>query len=147
MASLRPILLVEDSPKDLELTLAALERCQIANDIVVARDGEEALEFLSSEGKFQGREGGDPAVVLLDLKLPKIDGMEVLAQVKNDHNLRHIPIVMLTSSREEQDLVRSYELGVNAFVVKPVEFSEFFKAIQDLGVFWAILNEPPPRPQ
>jgi CheY-like chemotaxis protein len=145
MARLRPILLVEDSPKDLELTLAALEKCQIANDIIVARDGEEALEFLGGTGKFQDRAGGDPAVVLLDLKLPKIDGLEVLEQVKNDHQLRHIPIVMLTSSREELDLVRSYELGVNAFVVKPVEFSEFFKAIQDLGVFWAILNEPPPR--
>ena len=145
MADLRPILLVEDSPKDLELTLAALEKCQLANEIIVARDGEEALDYLYARGGHADRPNGDPAVVLLDLKLPKIDGLEVLEQVKGDANLRHIPIVMLTSSREEQDLVRSYELGVNAFVVKPVDFKEFFKAIQDLGVFWAILNEPPPR--
>lgn len=145
MSDLRPILLVEDSPKDLELTLAALEKCQLANEIVVARDGEEALDYLYERNGFKGREGGGPAVVLLDLKLPKIDGLEVLEKVKNDPDLRHIPIVMLTSSREERDLVRSYELGVNAFVVKPVEFQEFFSAIQDLGVFWAILNEAPPR--
>ncbi len=145
MSELRPILLVEDSPRDLELTLAALEKCQLANDIVVARDGEEALDYLYLRGPFAGRAEGDPTVVLLDLKLPKIDGLEVLQKVKGDPALRHVPIVMLTSSREEQDLVRSYELGVNAFVVKPVQFSEFFKAIQDLGVFWALLNEPPPR--
>lgn len=145
MADLRPILLVEDSPKDLELTLAALEKCQLAKDIVVARDGEEALDYLYARGRYADRPEGDPSVVLLDLKLPKINGLEVLEQVKGDAHLRHIPVVMLTSSREEQDLVRSYELGVNAFVVKPVEFKEFFKAIQDLGVFWAILNEPPPR--
>ena len=145
MPELRPVLLVEDNPKDLELTLAALERCQLANEIVVARDGEEALDFLYGRGPFDGRTDGDPTVVLLDLKLPKIDGLEVLQRVKNDPELRHIPVVMLTSSREEQDLVRSYELGVNAFVVKPVEFTEFFKAIQDLGVFWALLNEPSPR--
>jgi CheY-like chemotaxis protein len=145
MADLRPILLVEDSPKDLELTLAALEKCQLANEIVTVRDGEEALDYLYSRGSFAGRKEGDPTVVLLDLKLPKIDGLEVLQQVKGDADLRHIPVVMLTSSREEQDLVRSYSLGVNAFVVKPVDFNDFFKAIQDLGVFWAILNEPPPR--
>ena len=145
MAELRPVLLVEDSPKDLELTLAALEKCQMANDVVVVRDGEEALNYLYCRGSFEGREGGPPTVVLLDLKLPKIDGLQVLQQVKGDENLKHVPVVMLTSSREEQDLVRSYSLGVNAFVVKPVEFSEFFKAIQDLGVFWAILNEAPPR--
>lgn len=145
MPELRPVLLVEDNPKDLELTLAALEKCQLANEIVVARDGEEALDFLYAKGSHRGRNDGDPTVVLLDLKLPKIDGLEVLQKVKGDPDLRHIPIVMLTSSREEQDLVRSYELGVNAFVVKPVEFTEFFKAIQDLGVFWAILNEPSPR--
>jgi len=142
---LRPILLVEDNPRDLELTLTALEKCQIANDIVVARDGAEALDFLYLSGSHARRDLGDPAVVLLDLKLPKIDGLEVLEKVKRDENLRHVPIVMLTSSREEQDLVRSYELGVNAFVVKPVEFNQFFKAIQDLGVFWALLNEPPPK--
>jgi CheY-like chemotaxis protein len=145
MADLRPILLVEDSPKDLELTLAALAKCQLANEIHIARDGEEAIDYLYATGKHEGRTEGDPAVVLLDLKLPKIDGLEVLERVKRDPNLRHIPIVMLTSSRKEQDLVRSYELGVNAFVVKPVEFTKFFEAIEDLGVFWVILNEPPPR--
>ncbi len=145
MPELRPILLVEDSPKDLELTLAALEKCQLANPLVVARDGEEALNYLYGKGPYEGRSNRDPTVVLLDLKLPKIDGLEVLQKVKSDPDLRHTPIVMLTSSREEQDLVKSYELGVNAFVVKPVEFTEFFKAIQDLGIFWAILNEPSPR--
>ena len=145
MPELRPILLVEDNPRDLELTLTALEKCQIANDIVVARDGAEALDFLYLSGSHATRDPGDPAVVLLDLKLPKVDGLEVLEKVKRDENLRHVPIVMLTSSREEQDLVKSYQLGVNAFVVKPVEFNQFFKAIQDLGVFWALLNEPPPK--
>lgn len=144
MADLRPILLVEDSPRDLELTLAALGKCQLANEIVVARDGEEAIDYLYRRGMHENRLQGEPAVVLLDLKLPKVDGLEVLEQVKNDAALRHVPIVMLTSSREEQDLVKSYELGVNAFVVKPVDFREFFEAIRDLGVFWAILNEPPP---
>jgi CheY-like chemotaxis protein len=144
MSQLRPILLVEDSPKDLELTLAALERCQLANEIVVTRDGAEALEYLFMRGNFKDREAGDPAVVLLDLKLPKVDGLEVLAKLKADRERRQIPIVMLTSSREERDVVTSYQLGVNAFVVKPVDFSEFFKAIQDLGMFWAIINEPPP---
>ncbi len=144
MADLRPILLVEDNPKDLELTLAALAKCQLANEIVVARDGAEALDFLYSRGEHAAREPGAPAVVLLDLKLPKLDGLEVLEVVKKDPAQRQIPVVMLTSSREERDLVRSYELGVNAFVVKPVDFNAFFEAIQDLGMFWAILNEPPP---
>jgi CheY-like chemotaxis protein len=145
VADLRPILLVEDNPRDLELTLAALAKCQLANDIVVARDGAEALDFLYSKGEHADRTPGDPAVVLLDLKLPKVDGLEVLERVKSDSQRRQIPVVMLTSSREERDLVRSYELGVNAFVVKPVDFNAFFEAIQDLGMFWAILNEPPPR--
>ena len=145
MADLRPILLVEDNPKDLELTLAALVKCQLANEIAIARDGAEALDFLYHRGEHVSRPPGDPAVVLLDLKLPKVDGLEVLEKVKNDPQQRHIPIVMLTSSREEQDLVRSYQMGVNAFVVKPVDFREFFEAIQDLGVFWGIINEPPPR--
>jgi CheY-like chemotaxis protein len=145
VADLRPILLVEDNPKDLELTLAALAKCQLANEIAIARDGAEALDFLYQRGAHASRPPGDPAVVLLDLKLPKVDGLEVLEKVKNDPAQRHIPIVMLTSSREEQDLVRSYQMGVNAFVVKPVDFREFFEAIQDLGVFWGIINEPPPR--
>jgi CheY-like chemotaxis protein len=145
VADLRPILLVEDNPKDLELTLAALGKCQLANEIAVARDGAEALDYLYRRGEHADRAYGEPAVVLLDLKLPKVDGLEVLETVKNDPDWRHVPIVMLTSSREEQDLVRSYQLGVNAFVVKPVDFRAFFEAIQDLGVFWGIVNEPPPR--
>ena len=145
MPELKPILLVEDNPKDRELTLAALEQSQLANEIVVVRDGEEALDFLNRRGAHANRNTSDPAVVLLDLKLPKIDGLEVLETVKADPYLRQTPVVMLTSSREESDLIRSYELGVNAFVVKPVGLREFFDAIQDLVVFWAILNEPPPR--
>jgi CheY-like chemotaxis protein len=145
MGTLRPILLVEDNPSDRELTLAALGRCQLANEIVIARDGEEALNYMYARGPWQDRDPGDPAVVLLDLKLPKIDGLEVLEKLKGDPAQRHVPIVMLTSSKEERDVVRSYELGVKSFVVKPVEFNEFFEAIQDLGMFWAILNEPPPR--
>jgi CheY-like chemotaxis protein len=144
MAELRPILLVEDSPRDLELTLEALKKAQLANQIVVTRDGVEALDFLYARGAYAGRNMPDPAVIMLDLKLPRVDGLEVLETVKKDAALRHLPVVMLTSSREEQDLVRSYQLGVNAFVVKPVNFKEFYQAIQDLGVFWGILNEPPP---
>ena len=145
MADLRPILLVEDNPKDIELTLAALAKCQLANDIVVVRDGADALDYLYVRNAHASRQPGDPAVVLLDLKLPKVDGLEVLERIKRDPERRQIPVVMLTSSREESDLVRSYELGVNAFVVKPVDFNAFFEAIQDLGMFWAVLNEPPPR--
>ena len=145
MADLKPILLVEDSPKDLELTLAALAKCQLANEIVVARDGAEALDYLFLRGDYRNRFPGNPAVVLLDLKLPKVDGLEVLEKLKREPATRNTPVVMLTSSREEQDVVRSYELGVNAFVVKPVGFQEFFEAVRDLGIFWAILNEPPPH--
>lgn len=145
MADLKPILLVEDSPKDVKLTLAALEQCQLANTVVVVRDGAEALDYLHSRNGFAGRNAGHPAVVLLDLKLPKVDGLEVLEEIKSHPSLRHTPVVMLTSSREERDLVRSYSLGVNAFVVKPVGFEQFFEAIRDLGMFWAVLNEPPPR--
>jgi CheY-like chemotaxis protein len=128
-----------------ELTLAALEQSQLANEVVVVRDGAEALDFLYRRGAHNSCNAVDPAVVLLDLKLPKVDGLEVLAKIKGDPAMRHTPVVMLTSSREESDIVRSYELGVNAFVVKPVGFREFFDAIQDVGVFWAVLNEPPPR--
>ncbi len=145
MPDLRPILLVEDNPKDLELTLAALAKCQLANDIVIARDGAEAIDYLYAQGAHEGRNTGNPAVVLLDLKLPKLDGIEVLERIKSDPSRRQIPIVMLTSSREERDLVRSYASGVNAFVVKPVDFNAFFEAIQDLGMFWAVINEPPPE--
>ncbi|MCY0388052.1 response regulator [Robbsia sp. Bb-Pol-6] len=141
---LKPILLVEDNPSDLELTLVALERSQLANQVVVTRDGVEAIEYLSAAGNWAGRPAGHPAVILLDLKLPRIDGLEVLEHIRTTPELKSIPVVMLTSSREEQDLVRSYELGVNAYVVKPVVFKEFVDAISDLGMFWAMLNEPPP---
>jgi len=141
---LKPILLVEDDARDLELTLVALERSELANEVVVVRDGAQALEYLRREGEFAERPAGNPAVVLLDLKLPKVDGLEVLKAVRETPELRSLPIVMLTSSHEEGDVVRSYELGVNAYVVKPVEFKAFVSAIADLGVFWAVLNEPPP---
>ena len=144
MKELKPILLVEDSPKDVELTLVALAKSHLANEVIVTRDGEEALDYLFCRGSYASRPRGNPAVVLLDLKLPKIDGLQVLEQIKGDADLRQVPVVMLTSSREEQDLLRSYRLGVNAYVVKPVDFKEFVAAIGDLGVFWAVLNEPPP---
>lgn len=144
MSELKRILLVEDTPNDVELTLAALDEAHLANEVVVVRDGAEALDYLYERGEFAERTSGHPAVVLLDLKLPKVDGLEVLEQVKADAELRAIPIVMLTSSREERDLVRSYHLGVNAYVVKPVDFAEFAGAVRDLGLFWAIINEPPP---
>jgi CheY-like chemotaxis protein len=141
---LKPILLVEDDPRDLELTLVALERSQLANEVVVVRDGEAALEYLQRLGDFAKRAEGNPAVILLDLKLPKVNGLEVLQTVRSTEGLRSIPVVMLTSSHEESDVLRSYQLGVNAYVVKPVEFKQFVEAIADLGIFWAVLNEPPP---
>ena len=144
---LKPILLVEDNPNDLELTLIALSKSQLANQVVVMRDGAEALDYLHRRGEHAGRVVGNPAVVLLDLKLPKVDGLEVLKDIRGSDKLKALPVVMLTSSKEEQDLVRSYELGVNAYVVKPVDFSDFVRAISDLGVFWAVLNEPPPGSQ
>ncbi|HWJ95875.1 MAG TPA: response regulator [Telluria sp.] len=141
---LKPILLVEDNPHDLELTLIALSKSQLANEVVIARDGAEALDYLNRRGEFANRPVGNPAVVLLDLKLPKVDGLEVLKEIRGTDSLKSMPVVMLTSSKEEQDVVRSYELGVNAYVVKPVDFTEFVRAIADLGIFWAVLNEPPP---
>jgi CheY-like chemotaxis protein len=144
MAELKPILLVEDSPNDVELTLAALAENHLANEVVVVRDGAEALDYLHRRGIFKLRAKGNPAVVLLDLKLPKVDGLEVLEQLKKDADMQAIPVVMLTSSREEQDLTRSYKLGVNAYVVKPVEFGQFVDSIKELGLFWAVINEPPP---
>jgi CheY-like chemotaxis protein len=143
-STLKPILLVEDNPKDLELTLVALEKSNLANDVITVRDGAEALDYLFRRGSYAERITGNPAVVLLDLKLPKVDGLQVLERIKAEPSLQAIPVVMLTASREEQDLVRSYRLGVNAYVVKPVAFKEFIDAIQDLGIFWAVLNEPPP---
>jgi CheY-like chemotaxis protein len=144
MAELKRILLAEDSRNDVELTLAALAEYKLANHIDVVRDGAEALDYLYARGPHAGRASGNPALVLLDLKMPKVDGLEVLRQVKGDPQLRTIPVVMLTSSREEGDLLRSYELGVNAYVVKPVEFGEFMGAVRQLGGFWAVVNEAPP---
>jgi CheY-like chemotaxis protein len=144
MATLKPILLVEDNPKDLELTLVALERNRLANEVIVVRDGAEALDYLNCRGAYCEREKGNPAVVLLDLKLPKVDGLQVLEAIKRDPELQRVPVVVLTSSKEEQDLLRSYTLGVNAYVVKPVGFQDFIRAVQELGGFWAIINEPPP---
>lgn len=141
---LKPILLIEDNPKDLELTLLALEKSNLANEVVTLRDGAEALDYLFRRGSYAQRSPGNPTVVLLDLKLPKVDGIQVLQQIKADASLQAVPVVMLTTSREEKDLVHSYQLGVNAYVVKPVAFKEFISAIQELGVFWAVLNEPPP---
>ena len=144
MTTIGRILLVEDDPKDVELTMAALDEYNLSNEVVVASDGEEALDYLYYRGKYQRRSGENPAVLLLDLKLPKVDGLEVLKAVKSDEGLKVIPVVVLTSSREEKDMVASYQLGVNAYVVKPVDFHEFVNAIKELGVFWAIINEPPP---
>lgn len=141
---LKRILLAEDSERDIELTSAALEEDNLANLIDVARDGEEALDYLRCRGTFEGRAAGDPAVVLLDLKMPKVDGLEVLREIRSDPRLKRIPVVVLTSSREEGDVVRSYELGTNAYVVKPVDSAQFAAAIRELGLFWAVLNEPPP---
>ena len=143
-ADLRTILLAEDNANDLELTLAALEQNRVANEIVIVRDGAEALDYLYKRGVYADRAGGLPVLLLLDLKMPKVDGLEVLRQVKADPQLRLIPVVMLTSSREESDLVRSYDLGVNAYVVKPVDFGEFMDAVRQLGAFWAVINETPP---
>jgi CheY-like chemotaxis protein len=144
MNELGRILIVEDDPKDVELTLTALEEYNLANEVIVTRDGEEALDYLYCRGNFNTRTSDNPAVLLLDLKLPKVDGLEVLQQIKSDEKLRMIPVVVLTSSREEKDMVASYKLGVNAYVVKPVDFHEFVNAIKELGIFWAIINEPPP---
>jgi len=144
MAQLGRILMVEDDPKDVELTLTALEEYKLANEVVVTRDGEEALDYLYCRGNFTTRTPDNPAVLLLDLKLPKVDGLEVLQQIRSDEKLRMIPVVVLTSSHEERDMVASYTLGVNAYVVKPVDFHEFVNAVKELGIFWAVINEPPP---
>lgn len=141
---LKRILLVEDSPNDVELVIEGLGEYNLANEVVVARDGAEALDYLRREGVFADRDEGNPAIVLLDLKLPKVDGIEVLRTIKEDEKLRFVPVVVLTSSREERDVVDSYRLGVNAYVVKPVDFHEFARAVKELGIFWAIINEPPP---
>jgi CheY-like chemotaxis protein len=144
MTPLGRILIVEDDPNDLELTLMALTDYNLANEVVVARDGQEALDYLYCRGSFSGRSNGNPAVTLLDLKLPKIGGLEILRQIKSDELLKSIPVVVLTSSHEENDVMRSYNLGVNAYAVKPVDFHEFVNAVKELGVFWAVVNVPPP---
>jgi CheY-like chemotaxis protein len=144
MDKLGRILMVEDDPKDVELSLTALEEYNLANEVVVVGDGEQALDYLYYRGEFQSRSGENPAVILLDLKLPKVDGLEVLKQIKADEKLKLIPVVVLTSSKEEKDMVASYKLGVNAYVVKPVDFHDFVNAIKELGAFWAVINEPPP---
>lgn len=136
------ILLVEDDSYDVELTLSALVENHLNNEVVVVRDGAEALDYLYRRGDYESRPAGNPVVMLLDLKLPKVDGLEVLERVKTDPNLKTTPVVMLTSSREEQDLARSYNLGTNAYVVKPVDFSDFVEAISTLGLFWAVVNQP-----
>jgi len=144
MKPLKRILLAEDSPKDVDLTLAALDEHHLANEVVVTRDGAEALDYLYARGAYASREPSLPAVVLLDIKMPKVTGIEVLQQMKSDENLKKIPVVMLTSSREEPDLEASYALGANAYVVKPVDFQQFVAAVKQVGAFWAVLNEPPP---
>ena len=144
MPSLKRILLVEDSERDVELTLAALEEHKLANEVVVARDGVEALDYLCCRGRFADHINGLPVVIFLDLKMPKMDGLEVLRHIRTTAHLKHIPVVMLTSSREEKDLVHSYKLGINAYVVKPIGFEQFLEAVKQLGFFWALLNESPP---
>jgi DNA-binding response OmpR family regulator len=144
MDGLQRILMVEDDPRDVELSLTALEQHNLVNEVIVVGDGEEALDYLYRRGKFMARANGNPAVMLLDLKLPKLDGLEVLQRIRADEALRMIPVVVLTSSREERDMVASYRLGVNAYVVKPVDFHEFVNAVKELGIFWALVNEPPP---
>ena len=144
MNTLARILMVEDDPRDVELTLTALEEHNLANEVVVTRDGTDALDYLYCRGQYANRPNDNPAVILLDLKLPKINGAEVLQQIRSDERLKMIPVVVLTSSHEERDMLASYRLGVNAYVVKPVDFHEFVNAVKELGMFWAIINQPPP---
>ena len=144
MITLKSILLVEDDPRDIELTLRSLEASNLANEVLVTRDGAEALDYLYRRGQFADYPNGNPAVILLDLKLPKVDGFEVLRTIRSDDKLKLIPVTIFTSSREDKDLIESYKLGANAYIVKPVDFHQFTDAIKELGIFWAVLNEPPP---
>ncbi len=144
MTDLKRILLAEDDPEDVELILEALAEHKLANEVVAVSDGREALDYLYRIGKHAGRTNGNPVVLLLDLKMPKIDGIEVLRTIKGDEILKTLPVVVLTSSRESRDLEECYQLGVNAYVVKPVKFPEFLDAVTKIGVFWALVNEPPP---
>lgn len=143
MYNLKTILLVEDNSKDLELTLEAMAENNLGNQVVIARDGVEAMDYLRCEGKYKLRKAGNPCVVLLDNKMPRMDGIEVLRNIRSDDRLKRIPVVMITSSREEKDLISTYELGVNAYVVKPVSFQQFIEAVKQIGSFWAVLNELP----
>ena len=144
MFTLRPILIAEDNANDAELTLAALQRLKLDNELVIVRDGAEALDFLHCRAQFAGRSSGQPAVILLDLKMPRVDGLETLRLIRADAELRTLPVVILTSSREESDLIKGYQFGANSYVVKPVDFDQFTAAISHVGVFWASINEPPP---
>ncbi len=143
MVKIKTILLAEDNPKDVELTLEAMAENNLANQVVVVHDGVEALEYLRCEGKFASRKPGNPALVLLDIKMPRMDGIEVLRNIRSDEKLKRIPVIVLTTSREEEDLNQSYDLGVNAYVVKPVGFQQFINAVKQIGGFWAVLNELP----
>ncbi|MGV3773537.1 MAG: response regulator [Verrucomicrobiales bacterium] len=145
MSYLKQILLVDDSVHDRELAIEALNIEKLANEVIALKNGEEALDYLYYRNAFKDRPKDNPVVILLDLKMPKVDGLEVLRQLKGDPNLKTIPVVMMTSSREEQDLMTSYQCGANAYLVKPVKFQEFVEAVKTLGTFWGILNEPPPR--
>jgi CheY-like chemotaxis protein len=145
MIHLKTILLAEDNSKDVELTMEALSENNLANQVVVVKDGVEAMEYLRYEGNYKQRTHENPAVLLLDIKMPRMDGIEVLKAIRSDDKLKTIPVVILTSSREESDLIKSYELGVNAYVVKPVNFKDFIAAIKQIGIFWALLNELPPE--
>ncbi|MBI5839041.1 MAG: response regulator [Chloroflexi bacterium] len=145
MMTIKRILLVEDDPKDIELTVSALSEHNLANGILIVRDGVEALDYLYRRGTFAQRSNGNPVVILLDLKMPKMDGIEVLRQIRSDEKLKTIPVVILTSSRESHDLETCYKLGVNAYVVKPVKFTDFVDAVKEIGMFWALINEPPPN--
>ena len=144
MKTFKRILLAEDDPKDVELTVNALGEHNLANDILIVRDGAEALDYLYRRGAFAQEPNGNPVVILLDLKMPKMDGIQVLRQIKSDKRLQMIPVVVLTSSRESHDLEICYQLGVNAYVVKPVKFADFVEAVKEIGMFWALINEPPP---
>ncbi len=145
MKEIDRILLAEDDQRDVDLTLAALTEINLVNKVDVVNNGEEALDYLFRRGTYKNKESKKPAVILLDLKMPKVDGLEVLKQIKEDKNLKTIPVVILTSSKMEKDLLTSYNLGANAFIIKPVHFEEFIKAIKEIGSFWAILNETPEK--
>lgn len=146
IAEVKKILIVDDSPQDVELTIATLAESNLANEVVVAEDGEEALDYLHKRGKFANG-NGLPAVILLDIKMPKMNGIEVLKHIRSDPNLKLIPVIMVTSSREERDMVESYNLGANSYVVKPVDIAQFRNSIKVLGQYWAVINQQPPGPK